>query len=471
VILFGFVFSILVLAVSPAMVASSPEKPSVICPLLTQPVTIDGKWTSTTEWTDAPETQMTPAAGNGTAYFRCKHDATYVYILGESLVDTEAESYVTTVNNLTLAKGDIMGMNLDTRHNDGELPSTDDYEFAANYVNASYTQLLLSIGNGKAWVPTVHIPGGAEAVINLDTENSPHPPHPHVTGEFKIPLSLIQAQVFGFYMFIDDSSGALDMSFSWPAAGPMIVSSPSEWGDMWISSAPLQSSTIVSTMQPTPTQVTTSSFVSTSPVSPAASTSVQTVYSTITMTRTLSRVLNATGPQYCATYWWSRFPGLKEGQQLMATIESNSSIDFYLLTKADYDFWNGSGCYLSSYSPVVNQTGITHYDLSITVPSDGTYYMIFINRSPDKAASVTLLQSSVTTKSLVLTLSTSVTTSYVTAASSAVSPSATSANIQVAGEDDTPVLAAVVAAFVFVLAYIVGMRRARSAPPPPPPPK
>jgi hypothetical protein len=444
-----------------------PGKLSVVCPMLTQPVTIDGKWTSTTEWEDASETPIFSAAGI-VGYFRCKHDATDLYVLGESLVDTEAEY------NQTAQSGDKMTVYLDTLHNGGNLPLPDDYSFQAEYHNASYTELWDSslVGNGTpVWAPQGAILG-MDAMINLDTENSPHLPHPHVTGEFKIPLSLIPGDVFGFYIHMEDSSGADQMSMDWPspraqatlglAACPYIYDWPRCWADMWLSSTPLQSSTVVSTMQPTPTQVSTSS-----PVSSSSGTSVQTIYNVITTMEMQKMDIEATGGQYCFLYRYMYFPAAR-GEQLSTTIESNSSIDFYLLTKADYDSWNDSSCHLSFSSPLVNQTGITRYVLSVTIPSDGTYYYVFINRSPDKAASVTYGFPWVMTASSVVTLSSSVASSYVTTTSSAVSPSATSPNIQGLGEDNTPVLAAVVAAVAFVLAYIVGMRRARRTPPPPP---
>jgi hypothetical protein len=394
-ILFGFVFFLVVLAVSPAIVAGSPGKPSATCPLLTEPVTIDGKWTSTTEWTDAPESSLSPY---GEGWWRCKHDATYLYILVESLVDTEAESYVTTVYDTILHAplysmnvGDAITIQLDTRHNGGAWPSTDDYDFSATYVNPQSTDLLESVGNGKFWniLSGVHAIPGVQARINLDTENSTHPPHPHVTGEFKIPLSLIPGQVFGLYIIMTDSRDA-SKTLEWPpgceayGVGRLCEDYPDTWGDVSI-------------------QPTTSSPVT-------VSSSVTTTFTSVAFQ--ITNFLNATGAQ-CLVYRYWYFPAQK-GELLSTTIESNSSIDFYLLTKADYDSWssNGFSCQLSGISsPLVNQTGITHYDLSITIPSDGTYYYVFINWSHDKAASVTYGYPLAMTTSTLMTLSSPVTVS------------------------------------------------------------
>jgi hypothetical protein len=179
---------------------------------------------------------------------------------------------------------------------------------------------------------------------------------------------------------------------------------------------------------------------------------------------------------------WDRyihFPA-QEGQHLISTIESNSSIDFYVLTKADYDSWNGTSCDLSEISsPLVNQIRITHYLLNVTVPSDGTYYYVFINRSPDKAANVTfgypqgvgtrlvMTVSGVTTAFSVVTISPpEVTTSPIYASTIAETPG-TGQSLQVDSRTLLIVVAAVVAA---LLGYVAGQRRGRITAPPPPPP-
>jgi hypothetical protein len=68
-------------------------------------------------------------------------------------------------------------------------------------------------------------------------------------------------------------------------------------------------------------------------------------------------------------------------------IDSNSQIDFYVLTDADYSSWYNNGqpsCDLSRIaSPIVRQESITYYSLSLTIPNDGTYWYIFLNKSTD----------------------------------------------------------------------------------------
>jgi hypothetical protein len=235
-VLFALTIFFLIPIVSPTMVAASLGNP-VTCHLLTQPVTIDGKWTNKSEWNDTVETKMLAAEGNGAGYFRVKHDATTLYIIGESLVDTAVEY------NGTAGMGDYMTVFLDTLYNQGKAPQTDDYRFIAYYVSASNTTILTRKGDGTQWV-TIDPVQGVHAMVGLDTGNSPHGPHPHVTFEMSIPLSLIPASPFGFFIRLDDSTiwwsdsaQATMMHFYWP--GPTQAQQgvdPSSWGTVTISS-------------------------------------------------------------------------------------------------------------------------------------------------------------------------------------------------------------------------------------------
>lgn len=228
-----------VLTVSSSPVSASIGVP-VKCPLLTQPVTVDGIWTSATEWTDAPETKMSVAAGGGAGYFRVKHDATALYVLGESLVDTAVEY------NSTAGMGDSMTVFLDTHYNQGTAPQTDDYRFIAYYVSATNATVLTRKGDGANWVTSGPVQG-LQVMVGLDTGNSPHTPHPHVTFEMSIPLSLIPASPFGFFMRLDDSliwwsnsDQATAMHLFWPNGGtaPQGVD-PAAWGSVTIFSTPI----------------------------------------------------------------------------------------------------------------------------------------------------------------------------------------------------------------------------------------
>ena len=213
---------------------SSPDMP-VSCYSLVQPVTVDGKWTSATEWMDAAEVPMYVGAGNAVGYFRVKHDASYLYVLMESLADSAVEY------NSTQGYGDWMQVFLDTLHDHG-LPSSDDYWLSASYVNPTLTRVGEWRGNGTDWNSVPSVLAGLQVKISLDTGNSPHAPHPHVVGEFKIPLSagISLGSEFGFLVRLGDSSESWSMHFYWPGPswGPQ-YDDPGSWGDVVLSRAEL----------------------------------------------------------------------------------------------------------------------------------------------------------------------------------------------------------------------------------------
>jgi hypothetical protein len=208
----------------------------------TQPVTIDGKWTSPTEWTDAVEIQMPVGStmANGAGYFRIKHDATNLYVLGESLVDTAVEY------NAAAGGGDFMSVYLDPLYTQGTAPQTDDYRFTAMYLGPGNTTIMTLKGNGTAWqgIPPTQ---GVQGMVGLDTGNSPHAPYPHVVVEMSIPMSLLPASPFGLFIrladssiFVSESAQALAMLFYWPNGGAADQSvNPSTWGTVVVSSAPI----------------------------------------------------------------------------------------------------------------------------------------------------------------------------------------------------------------------------------------
>jgi hypothetical protein len=85
-------------------------------------------------------------------------------------------------------------------------------------------------------------------MLGLDSGNSPHGPHPHVTFEMSIPLSLIPASQFGFFMRLDDSTASWSdsdatyaMRFYWPYMSGTSNQGidPSTWGTVTISGTPI----------------------------------------------------------------------------------------------------------------------------------------------------------------------------------------------------------------------------------------
>jgi hypothetical protein len=118
---------------------------------------------------------------------------------------------------------------------DGKSPKgDDDYLFGSIWVNASYTEVTTK----KYYTDWTRVSPveGVEAKIGVDTGSSPHPPHPHVVGEMRIPLSIVGTATFGFFMRFVDASEALTRWFYWP--GPTLAdqgTDPSSWGNVSIS--------------------------------------------------------------------------------------------------------------------------------------------------------------------------------------------------------------------------------------------
>lgn len=221
------------LVISPVFVDASLGKP-LTCPLSTQAVVIDGKWTSKSEWNDTAETKLLVGAGSAEGFFRIKHDATWLYVLSESLVDKALE-YDTTTGH-----GDWMQIYLDTLHDEGKSPKTDDYKMWAAWTNPSYMDILARKGTGTGWGDVFQL-DGLQVKIGLDSGNSPHSPTPHVVAEWKIPLSIIGKTEFGLFVRgVSDSSEVETMHLYWP--GPTQADQgvdPSSWGTVTLSSVPI----------------------------------------------------------------------------------------------------------------------------------------------------------------------------------------------------------------------------------------
>lgn len=238
--LFAFVAILAFLAVSPATVTGHLGE-TVTCYLLTEPVTLDGKWTSNSEWKDAQEAQLLVADGTAVGYFRVKQDRTWLYVLAESLIDKDVEYNSTTDN------GEWMQVFLDTLHDDGKSPKTDDYQFGFLWVDATHMQINIRKGTGTDWTRVDPIEG-VEAKIGTDTGNSPHPPYPHVVGEARLPLSLIGIATFGFFIRFVDSSEVLTKWFYWP--GLTLADQgvdPSSWGNVAYSMEPIPEFSLTAT--------------------------------------------------------------------------------------------------------------------------------------------------------------------------------------------------------------------------------
>lgn len=222
--------SVLLLALSPAIANAFLGTP-VTCYLATQPVTIDGKWTSTSEWNDTAETKLLVSPGTLEAYFRIKHDSSWLYVLVDVPGDTQVEFSVVKDH------GDYSQIFFDPLYNDGSKPRTDDYKYAAWYNKTGGTDLVAREWAGTDWGDNWwSSTADLDAKIGMDTGNSPHSPSGHVVVEFRVPLSIIKGTTFGFFIRYVDSTEADALHWYWP--GPTTVDqeyAPNTWGTVNLS--------------------------------------------------------------------------------------------------------------------------------------------------------------------------------------------------------------------------------------------
>lgn len=156
---------------------------------------------------------------------------------------------------------------------------------------------------------------------------------------------------------------------------------------------------------------------------------------------TTSSTISSAGT-YCFLYSNFKFTA-QQGQQITTTIGSSIPIDFYVLTDADYNsFNNNPKCDLSNIgTPLAQQQAITNFDLSFSVPNDGSYDYVFINKSLATAATVTFGSPTLVTVSL----------------------TALGGGVSGLGDITTIAVMVVVAVVALGLGYFAGTRRGRTS--------
>jgi len=199
--------------VRPALAQSA----QVTIPVLTKPLTLDGKWTSSDEWSDAVE--ITTPGG----FFRLKQNQTYLYVLFDY------------VNCKTLVNYDVAWVYVDTRLNGGASPQPDDYAFSFQWSSPTQSTLVTQAGTGSGWA-SASVPKFA-AASSTDSTNDPYSSSPHVIYEFQIPLSIIpQGRTYvAIRLAMQDGSRGTWMVYPKNS----FRSSPSQWGTMQLGSLPI----------------------------------------------------------------------------------------------------------------------------------------------------------------------------------------------------------------------------------------
>jgi hypothetical protein len=100
---------------------------------LQNPVTIDGKWTSPKEWTDALQVDC------GWGWIAVKDDSSFLYVLVDFVKDTST------------GNGDWGFVSWDQKNDGGTKPRSDDYRLVLQYTNTTSFQSMILQGTGTDW--------------------------------------------------------------------------------------------------------------------------------------------------------------------------------------------------------------------------------------------------------------------------------------------------------------------------------
>jgi hypothetical protein len=187
---------------------------NVTCGTSQNPVTIDGKWTTQGEWTDAVDFSLLFVQGSGEVYFKAKHDDHYLY----ALIDFVSDAQIQAQDN-----GDVI---FDTKNDGGSATQTDDFLVMGRWNSPSQFVSVKTSGTGSGWGSFQGLTTGFKVASSNDATNDPYSSSSHVIYEFQIPMSALNPSGVGIYVAAFDR--AVNIA-AWPL-GPAEV--PSDYGYM-----------------------------------------------------------------------------------------------------------------------------------------------------------------------------------------------------------------------------------------------
>jgi len=182
---------------------------------LSNPVTIDGKWTNGSEWTDGYE-ETSPACN-----WRFKYDSNSLYVLSDFF----------GVNESYPGDYDASWVYFDTLGNGGSAPDTDDYAFGI--LPSLQNSLTMLQGTGSDWSVVKPNFNGASSD---DASNDPYGPNPHPIYEFQIPMSIFPANVKSANMRVA-TEAPFQGWYDWPQYSDRLT--PSSWGNVEFAPVPV----------------------------------------------------------------------------------------------------------------------------------------------------------------------------------------------------------------------------------------
>jgi hypothetical protein len=162
-------------------------------------VTIDGKWTTQDEWSDAEEVLV-----YGRSHIKFHKTLIGVYLIK----DDNKFLYVMIdfVGDKTLEENDSGSIRFDINNDKANSPQSDDIMIVLKWTAKSVKETIWK-GNGRDWSLVEDLPYKIEIASTNDQENGPYYGSPHIIYEFAIPREL-----FGIKEMIGFSAGAADWS-------------------------------------------------------------------------------------------------------------------------------------------------------------------------------------------------------------------------------------------------------------------
>ena len=194
--------ALLFVLISSAILLQVGSRQTVTCPKLVRDVTIDGKWTSPQEWTDASEFPLTFAQGTGQAYFSMKHDSNNFYVL----VD-----FVSRTNTVV---GDTALVVVDTLNDGGKEIKDDDLAILIRW-NTPTVSMGAMQWHGWMTQNWQLLPSGYEAISSTEAQNDPHSTASHQIYEFKIPKTTFKAPASGLLVSVGGGQRAITHYIPW----------------------------------------------------------------------------------------------------------------------------------------------------------------------------------------------------------------------------------------------------------------
>lgn len=202
-----------------------------VAPPLQNAVTLDGRYSSPTEWSDASELKIETGALGVGAYFSAKYDSNYLYTMWDFVEATKSFSGNTTVPYPNQMYAYV--------NPTGEDTTTVDKTMYRIFMFNGRLSATLSQGTPTGdWTEDTAAPGDIQS--RQQFTSSPHSSMTHMVVELRIALTFggIKSHMNGgIGLAIGFYDGSKDISYDYP--GDWHSKNPSTWGTLEFSTEPI----------------------------------------------------------------------------------------------------------------------------------------------------------------------------------------------------------------------------------------